>query len=144
MTKEIRVHIKGTQRMDGGDPDSPIELKTTGIHRVVGGRHHIRYDEAIEGTVGNTRNHIAVGGGRVEVHKTGQVQTDMIFEPGKTNASGYTTQFGTIRMDVHTSDLSIRDYADGLDVKIRYDLLAGGQHIADCVMEMSFQSDPQM
>lgn len=143
MTKDIHVRIRGTQQTEGTEPDEPVELKTTGVHRIVSGKHHIRYDEVIDGTVGNTRNHVSVMPDRVEVHKTGQVETDLIFEPEKTNAVSYRTQFGTLWMDVHTSRLDVLEREDRLDIRIEYDLSADRRHISDCVMEMSFESEPE-
>lgn len=140
MTKDIQVKIKGTQQTVGAEPDEPVVLTTTGVHRVVGGRHHIRYDETIEGTTGNTRNHVAIGADRIEVHKKGQVETDLIFERGRTNTAAYRTQFGTLQMDVHTSKLDVIEREDRIDIRMEYDLSAGRQRISDCVMEMTFES----
>lgn len=140
MTKDIQVRIKGTQQTAGAEPDEPVVLTTTGVYREMGGRHHIRYDEVIEGTTGNTKNHVAIAPDRIEVHKKGQVETDLIFERGRTNTAAYRTQFGTLQMDVHTSRLDVIEREDRIDIRMEYDLSAGRQHISDCVMEMTFQS----
>lgn len=140
MTKDIEVRIRGTQHADASDTDEPVEMKTKGIHRVVGGRHHIRYDEIIGGTSGNTRNHVAVSPDRVEVHKTGLVQTDLIFEKGRTHPVEYGTRFGTVRMEITTSGLNVLERENRLDVRLEYELSADHHHISDCVMEMTFLS----
>ncbi len=140
MTKDIEVRIRGTQSTGGDTPDAPVTLHTKGVHRVVAGRHHIRYDETIEGTTGSTRNHVAVRPDRVEVHKTGQVETDLIFEKDRTNPVEYRTRFGTLRMDVHTSRLDVIEREDRMDIRMEYELSADKQHISDCVMEMTFLS----
>lgn len=140
MTKDIEVSIRGTQRADDGGTDAPVTLKTKGVHRVVGGRHHIRYDETIDGTTGNTRNHVAVSPDQVELHKSGQVETHMIFEKGRRNPVEYRTRFGTIRMEVYTSRLDVIEREDRMDIRMEYELSADRHHISDCVMEMSFAS----
>ncbi len=141
MTKDVLVRIKGTQIVEGNEQDEPIALSAKGRYRQVAGRHHIRYDEVLEGTTDRTRNHVVLEPGRVEVHKVGEVNADLIFVPGMTESISYATRFGTLPMEVFTKDMTVREGEETLSAVISYTLSSGGQAVADCSMEMEFRSE---
>lgn len=140
MTNDVQVTVRGLQMISGAVSDKPIELRTSGKYKSVGGRHHIVYHEVLEGTTGDTRNHVVLTKDSVEVRKDGEVSVDMVFELGKKNVTYYKTKYGTLVMSLYTTHLLVEEREERIDVQIRYSISANHQHIADCTMEMVIQN----
>ncbi len=140
MKNEVEVLIRGSQHYGDDRDEEPLILRTGGVYRNVAGRHHVRYDEVIDGTTETTRNHVAISDRRVEVHKTGEVTTDMIFEEGMLHKTNYQTKFGTLTMYMKTKKLTVRERDDSVHATIYYTLLADEAVIAECTMEINVKS----
>ncbi|MGN0275161.1 MAG: DUF1934 domain-containing protein [Chordicoccus sp.] len=137
MTRDVTVTMralhKGVTEMDA----LPVEVKTKGIYRFVNKRHHISFMEALDGgSKEQTRDHIAIGEDAVDVHKTGQAETDMHFEMGKRTPLDYETRFGRLRLETDTKELYIDAADDRIRVEIRYSIYSAGKHASDCVMQI--------
>lgn len=140
MNNTVSVKVSGIQFYPGAAPDEPIEVETEGIHRLVNGRHHIKYEEAIGGVNETTRNHIIIADNAVTVRKAGPVTMEMVFEPMKTCVTQYATPFGTIFLSVTTSYIKTRIEEDTISAKIHYSLSVNSNRISDCDMTMHFSS----
>lgn len=140
MTNDVQVTVRGVQMVPGAVSDEPIVLQTTGKYKSVAGRHHVVYHEVLEGTTGDTRNHVVLTRDGVEVRKDGEVSVDMVFELGKKNVTYYKTKYGTLVMSLYTTDLSVVEEEERIAAQIRYSISANHQHIADCTMEMEIKN----
>ena len=106
--KEIILFVKGEQSYDGVEPEV-TELITEGTMTIDdGGEIVLEYQESeitgMEGT--NTR--FIVNKDVVELTRTGMVESRMLFERGKRNSSLYETPWGTMMVDVATTQLAHR------------------------------------
>lgn len=106
--KEIILFVKGEQSYDGVEPEV-TELITEGTMTIGdGGEIVLEYEETeltgMEGT--NTR--FIVHPDAVELTRTGMVESHILFERGKRNSSLYETPWGTMMVDVATTQLAHR------------------------------------
>ena len=106
--KEIILFVKGEQSYDGVEPEV-TELITEGTMTIGdGGEIVLEYKETeltgMEGT--NTR--FIVHPDAVELTRTGMVESRMLFQRGKRNSSLYETPWGTMMVDVSTTQLAHR------------------------------------
>ena len=78
------------------------------------------YEESeLTGMPGTTTT-FAVCGGRVRLRRTGGVNSEMIFEMGKTHTSLYEVPFGTLTVDVVTDELTATLSERGGEISIGY------------------------
>ena len=140
MTKNCIVMVKGIQKMvsDPGEPE-PIELITVGRYDMKDGRHVIEYDEVFEGLPGKTHNIVNIDIGSVTVSKTGQVNTDMLFEVGRINMAAYETPYGLLDMSFETTAVNFEKTDRGFQLNIAYKMSVGGQLSADCRLELNIK-----
>ena len=106
--KEIILFVKGEQSYDGVEPEV-TELITEGTMTIDdGGEIVLEYQESeltgMEGT--NTR--FTVHPDEVELTRTGMVESRLLFQRGKRNSSLYETPWGTMMVDVATTQLAHR------------------------------------
>ena len=106
--KEIILFVKGEQSYGGVEPEV-TELITEGTMTIDdGGEIVLEYQESeltgMEGT--NTR--FTVNQDEVELKRTGTVESRILFQKGKRNSSLYDTPWGTMMVDVATTQLAHR------------------------------------
>ena len=106
--KEIILFVKGEQTYDGVEPEV-TELITEGTMTIDdGGEIVLEYQESdLPGMVG-TNTKFIVNQNVVELTRTGMVESRMLFERGKRNSSLYETPWGTMMVDVATTQLAHR------------------------------------
>ena len=101
------MFVKGEQSYDGVEPEV-TELITEGTMTIDDGEIILEYQESeltgMEGT--NTR--FIVHPDEVELTRTGMVESRMLFQRGKRNSSLYETPWGTMMVDVSTTQLAHR------------------------------------
>jgi uncharacterized beta-barrel protein YwiB (DUF1934 family) len=90
---EVLLNIKG--RQTHGDQSGDVELTTEGTFTMENGVFVISYDES-ESEGEDVRTEIRVADGMVTMHKSGAVETEFIFEKGKTFVTNYQTPFGNL------------------------------------------------
>ena len=76
-TQSIMVNIRGTQA-DAYD-DNTMELYTEGMLTHDDGKYIIEYDESEISGMENTRTSLTVEGDRVQLRRTGAVETEFVF-----------------------------------------------------------------
>ncbi len=90
---EVLLNIKGSQVQ--GEEYNDVELTTEGILTRQNGRSTISYDDS-EMAGENVQTIIHVDGNIVTMQKTGAIQTQFVFEVGKTYITAYSTPFGEL------------------------------------------------
>lgn len=138
MTKEVLVSIIGAHVMDG--EDGSVEVITAGNYYFKNGRHYIIYDEMIDGVKGSIRNTIKVGSKTVDVIKSGEARSHMVFERDKKNVSCYVTPFGEMMVGISTNSIMIDEKEDDLLVKVDYSLDINYEETSRCLLTMNVQS----
>lgn len=142
MKEDVLVRLKGVQsiRNTGQAGEEPVEVLTAGTYHSENGSHVVLYDEVSGDGTEVTKNRMVLKRDAVEVHKSGEINVDMIFEPGKKSISCYSTPYGDLEMGISTTALRMREWENRILAHIDYALSMNGQHVADCVMDIRVES----
>ena len=100
MKREVLIKVKGIQSMEGrDDAEEPVELVIPGIYERDEEVSRLFYEERMDELDETpTMNVVEFTGQSLTVHKTGLVNVDMVFEPGKMNIAFYETPYGILDM----------------------------------------------
>lgn len=140
MTKDVLIHVKGLQTIEGeGMQDAPIEIVTTGEYYFRNGSHYLRYEEMLEGFPGTTVNYIKINPKGVEVRKKGAANVHMVFQEQKKNITYYQTPFGSLQMGIAATHMDVEESEDDLKVKVDYVLDMNEEYVADCYITIDVQ-----
>lgn len=140
MTKDVLIHVKGLQAINGEDGDSaPIEIVTVGQYYFREGNHYLRYEEMMEDSSGTTVNYIKIGPKGMEVRKKGAANVHMVFQEQKKNVTYYQTPYGNLQMGIAATRMEVREKEDDLKVKVDYVLEMNEEYVADCYITIDVQ-----
>ena len=125
--KNVILFVRGEQQFDQGEPEV-TELMTEGAMTLEeDGEITLTYQETeLTGMAGTTTCFI-VCGDRVELRRTGGINSQIIFQLGKRHSSLYETPWGTIQVDVATTALSHRLTSRGGVMDIRFSIAVDHQ-----------------
>jgi len=143
MTKDVIVSISGLQieALEGESADDPIEVITPADYFFKNGKHYIVYEEVSEGVQGVTKNRIKItGDDLVEIHKSGVVNAQMIFQKNKQNLTYYGTPYGQLLLGVHTTNMQVEETENDISVRIEYQLDINHEPLAECDISINIQS----
>lgn len=140
MTEHVLVSIKGLQILQDAEAEDAIELITAGNYYNRNGHHFIKYEEIMEGFEGVTNNLIKVKPDAVEVRKKGVANVHMIFEENKKNVTFYHTPFGSMKMGVSATKVSVKETEQNIDITVDYALDINEEHVADCSIILNIKS----
>lgn len=121
MRREVIISIKGTQKIENEDGDA-IEFVTRGDLDRGGGAYTLSYQESELTGLAGTETTICVEPERVTMLRTGQVNTQMIFQEGQRHLSVYNTPYGALSIGVHTRRLTADLGDDGGRIEIDYSI----------------------
>ena len=113
MTRDVLVTISGLQtdvvpRED--TEDEPIEVVTPASYFYKNGKHYLIYEEVTEGFPGVTKNKIKVtDANTIEILKSGNVNTHMLFCKGKDSMTYYDTPYGKMLVGIHTTEVQVEE-----------------------------------
>ena len=119
MAQEVMISVKGIQQFDAMDKDS-IELVTRGSLDREGGKLTLQYEESELTGLEGTLTTIQVEPERVTMMRTGQVNTQMVFQEGRRHLSMYNTPYGAMAVGVNTRHLYAELDEAGGDIEIDY------------------------
>ena len=95
MTQSVIISVEGTQRFIGEESQT-VQVVTEGTMKREGDTVYLSYEESeVTGMEGTTTT-FTVKGERVELERTGAVQSKMVFEKGKKDISLYNVGFGAL------------------------------------------------
>ncbi|MBE6955880.1 MAG: DUF1934 domain-containing protein [Ruminococcaceae bacterium] len=121
MAQEVMISVKGIQQFDAMDKDS-IELVTRGSLDREGGKLTLQYEESELTGLEGTLTTIQVEPERVTMLRTGQVNTQMVFQEGRRHLSMYNTPYGAMTVGVNTRHLYAELDEDGGEIEIDYNI----------------------
>ncbi len=121
MAQEVMISVKGIQQFDAADKDS-IELVTRGSLDREGGMLTLQYEESELTGLEGTLTTIQVEPERVTMLRTGQVNTQMVFQEGRRHLSMYNTPYGAMTVGVNTRHLYAELGDDGGEIEIDYNI----------------------
>lgn len=119
MEKEVIISIKGMQDFEQTGKDS-IELVTRGSLVRQAGVLTLSYEESELTGLEGTLTTIQVEPERVTMLRTGQVNTQMVFQEGRRHLSMYNTPYGSMAVGVNTRHLYAELDETGGDLEIDY------------------------
>ena len=119
MEKEVIISIKGMQDFEQTGKDS-IELVTRGNLGRRDGILTLSYEESELTGLEGTLTTIQVEPERVTMMRTGQVNTQMVFQEGRRHLSMYNTPYGAMAVGVNTRHLYAELDETGGDLEIEY------------------------
>jgi len=119
MTDPVIISVEGTQRFLGEDAQT-IQIVTEGTMKREGDAVYLSYEESeVTGMEGTTTT-IFVKPERVELIRTGAVQSKMVFEKGKKDISLYNMGFGALTIGVKARRLKNELGPSGGRLEISY------------------------
>ena len=121
MKNNVVLAIRGRQTYAGQEPEV-IELVTEGTMVFRNGGWDISYEEsALTGLEGVTTT-FRVEPGKVELTRTGALQSKMVFEEGVPHDTLYQMAFGTLLMTVKATFVFFDIVEDGGTIDLSYNL----------------------
>ena len=121
MEKEVIISIKGMQDFEQTGKDS-IELVTRGNLGRRDGILTLSYEESELTGLEGTLTTIQVEPECVTMMRTGQVNTQMVFQEGRRHLSMYNTPYGAMTIGVNTRHLFAELGEDGGEIEIDYNI----------------------
>ncbi|MEF9987548.1 MAG: DUF1934 domain-containing protein [Christensenella sp.] len=128
MTKTVQnivLNIRGTQA-DEYD-DSTMELYTEGSLTHDDGKYILEYDESELSGMENTKTCLTVEGDRVQLKRTGLVETEFVFLKSRMFEAAYDTPFGMMQMSVLPTQIMSDMAEDKGKINLEYVISVGGQ-----------------
>lgn len=120
MTKEVLVSLVGNQITEDGDDN--IELVTVANYYMRNGHHYILYDEVPEDDGEPIHNMLKFDESMFEMTKKGGMATQMLFDPRESHTTYYNTPAGTMNIETITTQYTMVEEDDYIEVYIRYAL----------------------
>ena len=120
----ILLFIQGQQSFDGTEPDQ-MELVTEGLMELTPEGMILSYQETELTGMEGTTTAFEVRGPQVILTRSGNVNSQMVFEEGRQHTSLYETHFGDLTVDVQTSRLRHSLTERGGLMEIHYSIAVG-------------------
>ena len=131
MTKEVIVSLQGLQNVEQEEGE-PIETISSGTYAWEEGRHLVQYEEVDEEDQEITNVTLVFEENHVEIIKQGMSNVQMVFDTMQKTTSCYKTPYGDLMVGIDTTDISIKEVDDVIDVVLKYTLDMNYNHVADC------------
>lgn len=112
MQKDIWIVIRGTQRMEGEEPQA-IEFTTAGTMGIADSRYEISYVESELTGMEGVRTTFTLLPERVILSRSGAVDSKMVFAVGEVDKSLYDMGFGALLMQVRARKVEVAMESDG-------------------------------
>ncbi len=123
MDKTVKLTISGIQT-DEAEEKLLTETAAEGQYYEKNGCHYVLYQETDPESGHLTKNTLKWTKGRLELIRRGNISAHMIFAPGRTLPTGYTTPYGTLTLAVSTETLRILQTDETVSIRIAYHLSA--------------------
>lgn len=121
MKKQVVLSIRGQQAYLDQEPDV-IELVTEGTLESLDGGWDLWYEESdLTGLEGVTTT-FRIRGEQVTLKRTGNLHSEMVFQPGFVHESLYRSEFGALMIRVCATKVNCRIGEDGGTVDLSYSI----------------------
>ena len=137
MTQKVMLTFRGMQLNQGGEASEQIETVSQGDYYKRNGKHYVIFEESVEGIDDKVKSKLKFDADTVEISRSGQMNSHMIFQENKKNLTGYNTPFGQILMGIYTKKIQITEQEDQITVDVDYSLDANDEFLSDCHMEIA-------
>lgn len=120
-TPNARISIQSRQEYENAPPDS-VELITTGALRRTDDGYCVSYQESVLTGMEGTQTSLDITPQRVVLTRTGEMNTQMVFETGVRHLSLYSTPMGNLEVGVATRRLRTDMDEDGGRLEVDYSI----------------------
>ena len=143
MTKDVLVKITGlqTDTLNEEDEHEPVEIITAASYYEKDGKHYIFYEELEEGSESVTKNRITINSSRIEIQRSGSVNTNMIFDENAKTSTVYETPYGLMTMGISSGRIFLDVQDELIRAGMTYTLDIDSQALLSC--ELSMQVVPK-
>lgn len=139
MTKEVIVSLQGLQNMEQEEGE-PVELISSGNYIFENGKHLIQYEEVDEADQEITNVTLLLEKDHVEIIKQGMSNVQMVFDSSRKTTSCYKTPYGDLMVGINTTEISMKELEDIINVELKYALDMNYNHVADCKVMIKIAS----
>jgi uncharacterized beta-barrel protein YwiB (DUF1934 family) len=134
-TKAI-ISIKSSQ---GQSDEEPISIVTPGTFYERNNTFYAVYEETeISGMKGTTTT-IKIRPSEFLLLRTGTTNARMHFRKNDKNASMYDTPYGTLQLEIETTELNINVNEEGGNIYVNYDMTVSGQKVMPTFLEIDIK-----
>ena len=120
--KKVIIFVKSHQHYEGAEPED-LELISEGMMDTAeDGTVTLTYDETELTGLEGTRTSFTIRDDTVTLSRTGQVNSQMVFEEGRQHTSLYETPFGELTVDIQTGRLRHNLSERGGVMEIQYSI----------------------
>jgi uncharacterized beta-barrel protein YwiB (DUF1934 family) len=133
MSKRVKIFIEGMSR---DEEEDRIITNAIGEYRLIDGVHILRYKENdLENNNSSENdkeiNTIRISSTYVEMIKSGDNRTKMVFDLYKNTESVYDTPYGCLQFQIKTSKMVLEEKQDQIVMHMEYSLSHNDSHISD-------------
>jgi uncharacterized beta-barrel protein YwiB (DUF1934 family) len=121
MTNEVIISVEGTQKFIGEEKQT-VSIVTDGLMRMEGDKVYLSYEESEMTGMEGTTTTFEVGKDKVILHRTGAVESQMVFEKGKKDISLYNMGFGALTIGIKARRLRNELGPEGGRLEIGYSI----------------------
>lgn len=136
MSKKAIISICSTQ--DIGEKEK-IEVVTVGEFSINGDEFIATYDETEISGMEGTKTTLKIKGDKVVLHREGTTSTKMEFQKNNTQVALYNTPYGMLELKTSTKELDLDVNEKGVNISIKYHLIAGGQEPIKTNLDMKIK-----
>ena len=118
--KKVIIFVKSRQHYEGTEPEDTELISEGTMAFAEDGAILLSYDETELTGLEGTRTTFAIRGDTVTLTRVGQVNSQMVFQKGRPHSSLYETPWGTMTVDIATSQMASRLTERGGVLEIQY------------------------
>ncbi len=126
--RKVMVKVLGLQEYQG-EEISRIEVEVQGTYSFRDDAHFLHYEEYPGDFAQAVVTLVKYRGGVMEVIRSGEIRSRMVFEKGRRFAAPYVTAAGSMQMEISTEETWMKCTVDGFTAGARYTLAADGEEI---------------
>ncbi len=134
MGRRARIVINGERIMDG--QREAVDMSAPGDFYRRDGKCYLLYEETTEDRH-TARSLVKVSPDRLEIIKTGEIKSHMVFCRGERTETVYGAFAGQLTIGIHTRRLEIREREEELKVLVEYSMEMNGQSVSDSILTIT-------
>ena len=134
MGEKVRIAIKGQRFMDG--EKESVDMSADGNYYRRDGKYYILYEATTEDR-GTVRNLVKVSPDCLEITKSGEIRSSMVFRQGKKTETAYRTFVGRLSMGIGTRRLEVLERDGELEILVDYSIEINGQQVSDSILAIT-------
>lgn len=119
MEKNVVISVTGKQKHEGAESEA-VEFVTDGVFRREDQIYILTYQESEVTGMEGTQTVITAEGDQVTLLRTGEYNSQMVFQEGVRHLSMYNTPYGALAIGVNTHRLQTRLDDSGGEIVIDY------------------------